>query len=385
MPNAKGAGSIRQRKDGLWEARYTVGRNPATGKPLRKSVYGHSQKEVRRKLTEATAAVDNGSYTDPARITVGQWLSVWISEYCGAVKDRTKELYISTIEHRIRPFIGSVRLSSLTPVIIQEYYNKALKGLSDDVKAISPKTLHNVHGIIHKALQQAVAIGYLKNNPASVCVLPKAQRRELHPLDEQQTKDFIQAVEGEPFRRLFLIALFTGMREGEILGLCWNHVDFEAGSITISQQMQLHKGEYIITTPKNSKSRVISPAPFVMQLLKEERTEQAKAQLKAGAAWQNRQGFVFTNSLGEHRKRQTVYKHFKKVVESIGLPPVRFHDLRHSYAVASIRAGDDVKTVSENLGHASVSFTLDIYGHVTEDMRKTSADKMQNYINSLKA
>ena len=383
--SAKGAGSIRQRPNGLWEARFSAGRDPATGKIIRKSVYGRTQKEVRKKLTEATAAVDSGTYTAPEKITFGQWLSIWLDEYCGGVKPRTRELYQNTVEYRIRPFLGGVRLVSLSPVMLQGYYNQSTAGQLEGVPAISGKTLHNVHGIIHKALQQAVSVGYLKTNPADACILPKYQRRELRPLDEQEPRAFFAAREGDPLRRLFLVALFTGMREGETMGLCWDGVDFAAGTISIRQQLQRHERKYIIVPPKNGKPRLILPAPFVMQLLREEKTAQAEAQLKAGALWENEQGFVFTNQIGQHMKRQTVYKHFKNVVEAIGLPSVRFHDLRHSYAVAAIRAGDDLKTVSENLGHASVSFTLDVYGHVTGDMRKSSADKMQNYIAALQA
>lgn len=383
--SAKGAGSIRQRADGLWEARFSAGRDPATGKIIRKSVYGHTQKEVRKKLTEATAAVDSGTYTAPEKITFGQWLTVWLDEYCAAIKPRTKELYKNTVEYRIRPFLGAVQLSALSPVMLQGFYNKSTAGQLDGVPAISGKTLRNVHGILHKALQQAVSIGYIRTNPADACILPKHQQRELRPLDEQETRQFIAALNDEPLRRLFLVALFTGMREGELMGLCWDCVDFTAGTITIKQQLQRVERNYMIVPPKNSKSRLILPAPFVMQLLREEKVVQARAQLAAGALWENTQGFVFTNELGQHMKRQTVYRHFKNVVDSIGLSEARFHDLRHSYAVAAIRAGDDLKTVSENLGHASVSFTLDVYGHVTGDMRKSSADKMQNYISALNA
>ena len=268
--SAKGAGSIRQRSNGLWEARFSAGRDPATGKIIRKSVYGRTQKEVRKKLTEATAAVDSGTYTAPEKITFGQWLSIWLEEYCGAVKPRTRELYQNTVEYRIRPFLGGVRLVSLSPVMLQGFYNKSTAGQLEGVTAISGKTLHNVHGIIHKALQQAVSIGYIKANPADACILPKYQRRELRPLDEQETRAFIAALEGEPLRRLFLVALFTGMREGEIMGLCWDSVDFATGTISIRQQLQRHERKYIITPPKNGKSRLILPAPFVMQLLREE-------------------------------------------------------------------------------------------------------------------
>ena len=135
--------------------------------------------------------------------------------------------------------------------------------------------------------------------------------------------------------------------------------------------------------PKNGKPRIIAPAPFVMDILKQERKEQAENRLKSGPLWVS-SDFVFTDEVGQHMKRQTVYKHFKDIMASIGLPSIRFHDLRHSYAVAAIRAGDDIKTVSENLGHASVAFTLDIYGHVTDEMKKSSADRMQAYIDHLK-
>lgn len=381
--NAQGSGSIRERKPGLWEARYTLGRDPVTGKPIRKSVYGKSQKEVRKKLTSVTSAIDEGTYTEPSRLTFGQWLTIWAEEFCGAVKPRTKTLYEKTIDYRIRPYLGHIALFKLNPATIQKFYNDALAGNVEGKDAISAKTVRNLHGIIHKALQQAVEIGYLKVNPAGACVLPKAQKAQINPLDESQTQSFIEAIKRDPFQRLFLLALFTGMREGEILGLTWEAVDFSAGTINIFQQLQLHNGKYCLMAPKNGKPRIIAPASFVMDILKQERKEQAENRLKSGPLWVS-SDFVFTDEVGQHMKRQTVYKHFKDIMASIGLPSIRFHDLRHSYAVAAIRAGDDIKTVSENLGHASVAFTLDIYGHVTDEMKKSSADRMQAYIDHLK-
>lgn len=382
---ANGAGSIRQRPDGLWEGRFSAGRDPATGRIVRKSVYGKTQREVRKKLTEATSAIDNGVYTDPTQITMGQWLTIWLNEYCKAIKPRTKALYQSTVEYRISPYIGAIKLPMLTPVMLQEFYNKSLDGQYKDRTAISAKTLRNIHGIVHKALQQAASVGYIKNNPATACVLPKVSKQEMHPLDDAQIKAFLHAVEHDPYKRLFLVTLFTGMREGEVLGLCRSAVYFEREQIKVERQLQLFQGKYVFMPPKNGKSRTITPAPFVMDLLREELQAQAEARLKAGPLWSNKDGFVFSDSQGQHLKRQTIYRHFKQAAAAIGLPNMRFHDLRHTYAVAAIRAGDDVKTVSENLGHASVAFTLDVYGHVTGDMKKASADKMQRYIDALQA
>ena len=382
---AQGSGSIRQRKDGTWEARCTLGRDPGTGKQVRKSIYGKTQQEVRKKLSSIISESDLGIYKEPVNLTYGEWLEIWLSEYCGAIKPLTLDLYRKTAETRITPFLGKIALPKLTPVILQKYYNDSIKGNLKGLAAASPKTVRNVHGIIRKSLQQALMIGHIKTNPADMCILPKVTKKEMHVLDENHTKIFLKAIENYSFRRLFLVALFTGMREGELLGLSWDSIDFKKGTIHIFQQLQRHDGEYKLFSPKNGKPRTISPASHVMQLLLEEKTEQSKKRLKAGVLWDNKNHLVFTSDDGKHLNQQWVYKRFKRAVNSIGLNDIRFHDLRHSYAVAALRAGIDVKTVSMNLGHATVAFTLDVYGHVTESMRQESASKMQNYINSLKA
>ncbi len=376
--SAAGGGSLRQRSDGRWEARYTVGRDPGTGKQIQKSVYGLTQKEVRQKLAKITTAIDEGVYTEPSKLTVSGWLDIWLGEFLNDVKPRTQELYRSTVEKRIKPALGAVKLCDLKPAAIQKFYNDCSRG----EPALSAKTLRNIHGIMHRALEQAVEVGYIKNNPSDACKLPKVVKKEIAPLDEEETKLFVKAVHDDPYEILYLVTLFTGLREGEVMGLQWNAVDLDAGTIRITQQLQLHKGSYQIMPTKNSKPRVLTPAPYVINLLRTQRRRQAEWRLAAGQVWQDN-GFVFTNPLGAHLARQTVYRHFKNAVESIGLPDRRFHDLRHTYAVASLRAGDDPKTVSENLGHATVAFTLDTYAHVTEQMKQASAGRMQAYIDSL--
>lgn len=381
--NPQGAGTIRKRSDGRWEARYTLGRDPGTGKQVQRSVYGKSQGEVRKKLAALTVSLDQGTYTEPAKITVAQWLDIWVEDFCTSVKPRTKALYQSSVESRIKPALGAVRLSELNTAMIQRFYNDVLEGKKGERK-LSPKTVRNLHGILHKALSQAVEIGYIPNNPAAACKLPRVTKPEIRPLDEEETRAFLSQAQGDDYERLFLVALFTGMREGELLGLPWDGVDFEAGTISITQQLQLHQGAYRMAPPKNSKPRLIAPAPFVMEVLREQQQIQKAWKLKAGPLWEDG-GLVFTNERGQHLASRTLSRHFKNIVEQIGLPDTRFHDLRHTYAVAALRAGDDPKTVSENLGHASVAFTLDVYGHVTEQMRLDSAGRMQAYIDRLQA
>ena len=382
--NAQGGGTIRKRSDGRWEARYTVGRDPGTGKQVQKSVYGKTQAEVRKKLQQATTAIDQGTYTEPSKLTVAAWLDIWVSEYLGGVKPSTSFLYSEQIRLYIKPALGAVKLDALNTHTIQGFYN-ALGKDRDGKPPLSPKSIKNVHGILHKALQQAVAIGYLRLNPSEACTLPRIVKKEITPLDEQQITDFLKTIKGHRFENLFTVALFTGMREGEILGLMWNCVDLDNGTIRIDKQLKKEQkkgGAYYFAPPKNDKPRTITIAPWVVTLLKSHRAKQAEHRLKAGSIWED-SGLVFTNEIGQLISYRTVYDSFKRVVKNMGCPTVRFHDLRHSYAVASIRSGDDIKTVQENLGHATAAFTLDIYGHVTEQMRKDSAQRMEGFIKSV--
>ena len=382
---AQGAGSIRQRPDGRWEARVTIGTDPATGKPIRRSLYGKTQREVRKKMTEVISALDTGTYTEPCKMTLDEWLIIWSADYLSNVKPSTAFLYQEQIRLYISPAPGHIRMEALSPHIIQHFYNGLTKEREDDKPGLSPKSVKNIHGILHRALQQAVRNGYLRNNPSDACTLPRIEKVDIRPLDEELRAKFLSAIKGNRHETLFTVALFTGMRQGELLGLPWDAVDFDKGTITIKQQLrkdQKKGGQYYISTPKNGKTRIITPAPFVMGLLRQHRAKQAEQRLMLGALWEN-SGFVFTNDTGGRLSYRTVYDCFKRVMGKIGSPNTRFHDLRHTYAVMSLDAGDDIKTVQENLGHHTAAFTLDIYGHVTAQMKQSSAQRMEKYIKGI--
>lgn len=376
---AQGGGTIRQRPDGRWEARFTAGRDPGTGKQVQRSIYGDTQQEVRKKLAQAVAAVDNGEYQAPSKLTVGQWLDIWMENYLGGVKPRTNELYHQQVRHYIKPALGAVRLQALQAHTVQAFYNRLNKE-KDGVPGLSPKSIRNIHGILHRALQQAVAIGYLRFNPADACILPRLEQRPIKPLDDQEIRNFLQAIKGHQYESLFIVDLFTGLREGEIVGLMWECVDFDNGTILIDKQIQRKQGGgYRIVLPKSNKGRTITAAPSVMEVLRRQKKHQIEMRLRAGELWQE-SGFVFTDALGRHFNPYAIYKSYKRIVAKIGIPEARFHDLRHSYAVASLQAGDDIKTVQENMGHHTAAFTLDVYGHVTERMKKESAARMESFI-----
>lgn len=401
---ANGTGTIRKKsvtrngkKYEYWEARYTEGADPGTGKQVQRSITGKTQKEVAQKLKAATAAIDSGSYTAPNKQTVGQWLDAWIATYCGNIKPRTMEIYKTDIRVHIKPALGAIRLEALNAQTLQSFYNTLAKegreirqkdknGKVTVTKApLSAKTIKNIHGVIHRALQQAVSIGFLRFNPADACTLPRIEKKELAPLDEVETSAFLEEIRGSRFETLLTVALFTGLREGEIMGLMWDCIDFDKGTITINKQLQRYReevGVYRLVPTKSGKGRTITPATAVMALLKRHRITQAEQRLKAGPLWED-SGLVFTDELGHHFPQSAVYRSFKRAAAAIGRPDARFHDLRHSYAVAAIRAGDDIKTVQETLGHATAAFTLDVYGHVTDQMKQASAARMDAYIKSV--
>lgn len=379
--NAQGGGTIRQRSDGRWEARFTLGRDPGTGKQIQRSIYGSTQKEVRQKLAQAVAEIDNGTYQAPSKMTVGQWLDIWAAEYLGGVKPKTVESYHCQIKNHIKPAMAAVKLDALNAHTVQTFYN-SLSAERDGKPGLSPKSVQIVHGVLHKALQQAVENGYIRFNPADACKLPRAEKPEIKPLDKDAMGAFVKAIRGHRFEAVYLTLLFTGMRRGEVCGLTWDCVDLDRGTILINKQLQNvpgQPGEYRLISTKNSKGRTITAASSVVSLLKKHRAQQLRDRLQAGPLWKDN-GFVFCNEIGEHLSPSTVYNNYKRIVASIGLPDARLHDLRHSYAVAALQAGDDVKTVQGNLGHHAASFTLDVYGHVTEDMKQASADRMEQYI-----
>ena len=379
---AKGGGTIRQRPDGRWEARYTLGIDPGTGKQIQKSVYGKTQKEVAQNLRQITAEIDAKTYVAPCKLSVAEWMAVWAQDYLVGIKASTAYLYKRTIELYIEPHLGHIRLDTLNAHTVQHFYNELAKPSKPDAAPLSAKSIKNIHGVLHKALQQAVLLNYIRYNPTTACVLPKIVKKEIHPLTDQQTAQLLNLLKGSKYEIPLTVDLFTGLREGELLGLIWDCVDFEKGTILVNKQLrrsQRKGGTYYFSPPKNNKSRTITPAPYVMKLLQAQKVQQAEQRLKAGPAWED-SGLVFTNEFGRYISYRAIFDSFKRIVKRIGLSDARIHDLRHTYAVNCIRAGDDIKTVQSNLGHATAAFTLDVYGHFTDDMRSVSAQRMEGFI-----
>ena len=347
-------------------------------KQIQKIISGKTQREVARRLKEITTSIDTGTYLPSCKLTVGEWLNTWISEYTADWKPLTVSNYSKQIKKHLIPHLDAANLEDLDTHTIQLFYNSLTKS------GLAPKTVKNIHGVLHAALEQAISNGYIHKNPTAGCKLPKVVRPEIKPLEPEEIARMLKEAKKDAYDNLFIVAMFTGMRQGELLGLSWDNVNFKTGQITIKQQLQCKDGVYFLETPKSGKCRVLSPAPVVMEALKDEQQQQNANKQIVGAAWENKFNLVFTDAPGKNLVRRTVVKHFKAVIERTNIPPdVRFHDLRHSFAVTSLYSGDDVKTVQANLGHATAQFTLDVYGHVTQKMRQESAMRMQTFYNHL--
>lgn len=380
--NAQGSGTIRQRKDGTWEGRYTLGRDPGTGKQIQKSVYGKTQREVRQSLQQITTAIDEGVYVAPSKLSVEQWLNMWLEDYCVDVKPRTLDKYRSTVKVRLVPHLGKIKLSDLSTHHIQHVYNGFLRG-ADGFRQLSTKSIRDTHGTLHRALQQAVELDYIKINPSDRCRLPRIEKTDIKPMDSQQIGAFLHVIKGNRYERLFMVDLFTGLRMGEILALSWDCVDFDKGTLRVYRQLHQVKGRYIFGTLKNDKPRALTVAPSVLEVLKEQRAQQRLWKMAAGSVWENTEDLVFTNEIGGHLSPNSVRTALHRCTEIIGVEGFRFHDLRHSYAVTSLQAGDDLKTLQSNLGHHTAAFTMDVYGHVTQEMQQQSAARMERFISGI--
>lgn len=378
---AQGAGTIRKKtinRNGktytYWEARITIGRDPGTGKQIQQSFSGKTQKEVREKMQAAAVEVNTGTYIPPAKLTVGQWLDIWTGEFLNNLKPGTISTYKGLIKNHIKPAMGAVKLTDLHPHRVQTFIN-GLEGLSIG-------SVRLVYKVLHAALEKAVRLEYIPKNPATYCVLPKHEQKAIVPLDDAQTAALLTAARGTAIEHLLTVALFSGMRISELLGLSWDQIDMEKSTITVSKQLSSpatrDKGLFI--TPKNGKTRTLKTARSVMVALKDQRIRQAEMRLRAGQIWSNEHNLVFTMEDGSLYDQQRATRAFKAVLTAAGLEGFRFHDLRHTYAVNAIRAGDDIKTIQGNLGHASAAFTLDRYGHFTEQMMQDSASRMEAFI-----
>ena len=282
--------------------------------------------------------------------------------------------YKSQIKNHIKPALGAVQLSALHAHTVQRCVN--------GLEGYAPATVRQAYKVLHNALEKAVELDYIPRNPAAKCTLPRMEQKEIKPFDDEQTAALLQTVKGGRLEYIVRVALFTGLRMSELLGLTWDAVDFDKGMIAINKQLARpeHRKAGLFISPKSGKARTITPAASVFAALKAQRRRQIENQLRAGTLWDNAHNLIFTNETGGPLCQHSVTDWFSAAAASAGLEGARFHDCRHTYAVNAIRAGDNIKAIQSNLGHATAAFTLDRYAHFTEQLQRDSAARMEDFI-----
>ncbi len=359
---ANGEGSIHQRKDGRWQASLSL----PTGK--RQHFLGKTWEEAHAKLTVAKKNLMDGRPTSTERQTVLQYLRRWLDDTGPSRKPRTNTRYRELVELHVLPHIGRVLLSKLGPQDLQGVYARGLKA------GLSPTTVNQVHAILHVAFKQAVGWDLMYRNPTDYVTKPRAEYKETIVLSPDQVRRFIDAATGTRYEALFVLAVLTGMREGEILGLRWRDVDLDEGLIHVRHSLQRIDGYFQLVEPKSAKSRrTIAIGAIVIEALRRHRKSQAEERLKMGPSWEDRD-LVFSNELGKPVEVSNLtQRHFRLLLEQAVLPRIRFHDLRHTAATIMLAAHGDVKVVSETLGHSQSAFTMDRYQHVARNMQSEAA------------
>ena len=370
---ANGEGSIRKRKDGRWEGRYTAGHDPETGKAIYKNVLGRSQAEVKEKLKQAIGETRALDITKAGKYTVGEWMEVWFQDYAKIkVRPSSHQTYQGYIQNHIRPNIGDIPLEKLTSLDLQKFYKKLLaQGRVDRVEAkgqpkgLSAKTVRNIHQILSSALKLAQEQRLILTNPAEGCALPRVEHQEMKTLTTVQLASFFREARESGVFELYYLELATGLRRGELLGLKWEDIDLERGNLRVRRQVSRINGE-VVEAPLKTKNayRTLPLAEDTVSVLREQRRK------VGNSPW------VFPSPNGGPISPDSVLHMLHRVLKRAGLPKVRFHDLRHTFATLALQNGVDVKTVSGMLGHFSAGFTLDTYAHITSAAQRQAAQTM---------
>ena len=372
-------GSIRKRRDGRWEAQYSVKRQ-SDGKTVRRSIYGKSRQEVQEKLQEVLVSIHQDEYIEPSRITVGQWLYQWLRTYCLSLKkNSTCTGYEDEIKLHIVPYLGSIRLQDLKPQQVQ----LAVNALVQQGKA--PATVRKAHAILHAALGRAVIDQMIKHNPSEYTVLPKMERHDIRYLT--QTERFIQHLPDCSVGRALYFILGTGIRAGELSGLRWSDVQDDRFTVrqTVRRNRDFTEGTPTRThlefgTPKsNAGHRAIPLTTKMQELIQEHRRLQAVTRLAAGEEW-NDNDLVFCTELGTPYELRNLNRVLHRTLVKAGLHTMGAHSLRHSFATRAVEAGMDIRTLSEILGHTQVSLTMQLYVHSNMETKKKEMEKMDAYL-----
>jgi integrase len=359
-------GHIARRGDS-WTAIVDLPVDPTTGKRRQKRVTARTKKEVELEVAKLIGKAQTG-FTDAGKVTVGEFLDNWLASVGPSLRPSTARRYRDVVRLHIISQIGSLRLGRLTPSDVQRLYANRLEA------GLSSTSVHHIHAILHRALDQGVKWGLLARNVTDAVDPPRRQSPEMQVWSATDAARVLATSNGDALEALWHLALTTGMRRGEILGLRWSDVDLNAGTLSVRRTLsrgstsRLESGE-----PKTvaGRRRVALPASTI-ERLRRHGTKQKELWLAVGPGYADRD-LVFATVNGTPIHPNTLSWAYSKLIERAGVPRIRFHDLRHTSATLLLASGEHPKVVQERLGHASISETLDRYSHVSADMQQRAA------------
>ena len=376
----QGDGTIRKRADGRWEGRIVVG-HKKDGSPMYKSVFGKTQKATLKELHKLIDLYRDVDLTEECRMTLGEWMDKWLDEYMiFAIRESTLDSYRNITKNQVKKHIGHKPLSSLTTADIQKFYNKIkkegrMKPKRDGSYELADSMVRKIHMMLHEALDTAVRERLIAKNPTNGTTIPKTNYPEKQILGDEQLETFLEEIKKEEYWcDFFYVEVMVGLRRGEICGLKWSDIDFSANKLRVERSVGIKKGGGISIgeTKTNTGIRTIIMPPSVSEVL--QRRKQT-----AISAW------VFPSFLNPEQPihPEAAYRKLKVILKHAGLPMIRFHDLRHTFATHAMKGGVDAKTLSGILGHTNANFTLDTYTHVTSDMQKNASAVVGNMMQKI--
>lgn len=368
---ANGEGTISKRLDGTWEGKVSLGYDEE-GKRKRKTVYGKTRQEVKGKLDALKRQITDGTFSD-TKLTVKDYLGQWLTEKGREVKPQTAEDYRYQLEKYVIPLIGKLELSKLTPLKVQGMCGKLADG-------ISPQRANKCRRVLSGALSQAVRWQLIPRNPCDAVKPLKVTQKEMKLWTPDEAARFLDSARSHRLFALFYLAMSTGLRRGELLGLRWQ--DVGESCLYVKQSVIEQRGRIMITTPKTEKgARRVALSPDVNEVMNQHRERQEAERQLLGTAWPDI-GLVFVSEVGTLLHPRNFTRTWHTLQTNAGVRKVKLHDLRHLHASMAIRSGVDPKVLADRLGHAKASFTLDVYTHLFEEQRANSAVSLLDFLPS---
>ena len=367
---------------GTWSYRLDLDAGP-DGTRRQKQVGGFAtRRDAQAALNEALTATQHGTYVAPSRQTLAEFLEVWLEGLRFELAVTAWTNYSEVAHRYVIPYLGHRRLLELTPVQIKAWHTELRSRGRRNGGALSARSVQLAHRVLHRALADAVRWHLLPNNPASAARAPKVERTEMQVWSVEEAARFLAAVAGARLSALWVLALHTGLRRGELAGLRWKDLDLAEGSLTVAQQRTTAAYQVVVAAPKARSNRQLTLAVPTVEALRTHRSTQRRERLAAGPAWED-SGYVFVDELGRPYHPQRLRVMFEQACKATGLPAIRLHDLRHTMATLALQAGVHPKVVQEQLGHSGIEVTLDIYSHVPQTVRRDAVDRIANLLSAV--